>query len=167
MLKPEAFKVLFVCTGNICRSPTTAAVFRHKVAEAGLEQHVLFDSAGTHGFHVGEAPDVRAQQAAKKRGYDMADTHARQINPDDFARYDLILVMDWDNHALLQQKAGRQYHHKIKLLMSFATEHESAVVPDPYYGGADGFEVVLDYVEDATTNLLDFVRRRMAQKAAA
>lgn len=167
MLKPEAFRVLFVCMGNICRSPTAEGVFRAKVAESGLHDHVLFASAGTHAFHEGEAPDPRAQQAAKKRGYDLSDLRARQIAVDDFNRYDLILAMDWDNHALLQQKAGRQHHHKIKLLMSFATEHESAVVPDPYYGNADGFDVVLDYVEDAATNLVDFVRRRMAQKAAA
>ena len=92
---------------------------------------------------------------------------ARQITKEDFAHYDLILAMDWENHATLQQLAPRAYHHKIKLLMSFATEHESAVVPDPYYGGADGFETVLDYVDDACINLVDFVRRRMAQKAAA
>ncbi len=167
MLKQEAFKVLFVCMGNICRSPTAEAVFRAKVKDAGIERHVAIDSAGTHGFHQGEAPDVRAQRAGKKRGYDLEPLRARQITKDDFVAFDLILAMDWENHAHLQQIAPRQYHHKIKLMMSFATEHESAVVPDPYYGGPDGFEVVLDYVEDAATNLIDFVRRRMAQKAAA
>lgn len=167
MLKYEAFKILIVCMGNICRSPTAEAVFRAKVREAGLEKHVKVDSAGTHGFHAGEAPDARAQRAAKKRGYELENLVARQITKEDFTNYDLILAMDWDNHALLQQIAPRQFHHKIKLLMSFATEHESAVVPDPYYGGPDGFEVVLDYVEDASANLVDFVRRRMAQKAAA
>jgi protein-tyrosine phosphatase len=167
MLKMEAFKVLFVCTGNICRSPTAEGVFSAKVRDASIEKYVSVDSAGTHGFHVGEAPDARAQRAAKKRGYEIGDQRARQIGKDDFAKFDLILAMDWENHALLQQMAPRQYHHKIKLLMSFATEHESAVVPDPYYGGPDGFEIVLDYVEDAATNLVDFVRRRMAQKAAA
>jgi protein-tyrosine phosphatase len=167
MLKQEAFKVLFVCMGNICRSPSAAGVFQAKVRDASLEKHVMVDSAGTHGFHVGEGADARSQRAAKKRGYDISEPRARQITKDDFARFDLILAMDWENHATLQQMAPRQYHHKIKLLMSFATEHESAVVPDPYYGGPDGFETVLDYVEDATTNLVDFVRRRMAQKAAA
>ncbi|MGI9025616.1 MAG: low molecular weight protein-tyrosine-phosphatase [Burkholderiaceae bacterium] len=166
-MKYEAFKILIVCMGNICRSPTAEAVFREKVREAGLEKHVKVDSAGTHGFHAGEAPDARASRAAKKRGYEMSNLVARQVTKEDFVHYDLILAMDWDNHALLQQIAPRQFHHKIKLLMSFATEHESAVVPDPYYGGADGFEVVLDYVEDACINLVDFVRRRMAQKAAA
>lgn len=167
MPKYEAFKILIVCMGNICRSPTAEAVLRTKVREAGLEKHVKVDSAGTHGFHAGEAPDARATRAAKKRGYELSNLIARQVTKEDFVHYDLILAMDWDNHALLQQLAPRQFHHKIKLLMSFATEHESAVVPDPYYGGADGFEVVLDYVEDACINLVDFVRRRMAQKAAA
>ncbi len=167
MLKYEAFKILIVCMGNICRSPTAEAVFRAKVREAGLEKHVKVDSAGTHGFHAGEAPDARASRAAKKRGYEMSNLVARQVTKEDFVHYDLILAMDWDNHALLQQLAPGQFHHKIKLLMSFATEHESAVIPDPYYGGADGFEVVVDYVEDACVNLVDFVRRRMAQKAAA
>ncbi|MGA2552828.1 MAG: low molecular weight protein-tyrosine-phosphatase [Burkholderiaceae bacterium] len=167
MLKQEAFKILFVCTGNICRSPTAEGVFLAKVRDAGLAQHVKVDSAGTHGFHAGEAPDTRTIRAAKKRGYDIAEQRARQITKDDFNNFDLILAMDWDNHAHLHQNSGRQYHHKIKLLMSFATEHESAVVPDPYYGGPDGFETVLDYVEDAATNLVDHVRRRLAQKAAA
>ena len=167
MLKYEAFKILIVCMGNICRSPSGEAVLRAKVREAGLEKHVKVDSAGTHGFHAGEAPDERATRAAKKRGYETSNLVARQVTKEDFVHYDLILAMDWDNHALLQQIAPRQFHHKIKLLMSFATEHESAVVPDPYYGGADGFEVVLDYVEDACVGIVDFVRRRMAQKAAA
>ena len=167
MLKYEAFKILIVCMGNICRSPSAEVVFRAKVREAGLDKHVKVASAGTHGFHSGEAPDARAQRAAKKRGYDMENLVARQVTKEDFTHFDLILAMDWDNHAFLQQIAPRQFHHKIKLLMSFATEHESAVVPDPYYGGPDGFEVVLDYVEDASANLVDFVRRRMAQKAAA
>jgi protein-tyrosine phosphatase len=167
MLKQEAFKILFVCTGNICRSPTAEGVFAAKISDAGLEKHVQTDSAGTHGFHAGEAPDPRTQRAAKKRNYELGEQRARQVTKEDFQNFDLILAMDWENHAALQQLAPRQYHHKIKLLMSFATEHESAVVPDPYYGGADGFEVVLDYVEDAATNLVDFVRRRLAQKAAA
>ncbi len=161
MMKPEAFKILFVCMGNICRSPSVEGVFRDLVNDAGLNAHVKLGSAGTHSFHVGEAPDVRAQAAAKKRGIDLSAIRARQLTKEDFVEYDLILAMDWENHAFMQQMAPRQYHHKIKLLMS------SAVVPDPYYGGVDGFETVLDYVEDASTNLVDFVRRRMAQKAAA
>lgn len=167
MLKLEAYKILFVCTGNICRSPTAEGVFLSKIHDAGLDAHVKVDSAGTHGFHAGEPPDARSIRAAKKRGYEIAHQRARQVTKDDFVNFDLILTMDWDNHALLQQMAPRQYHHKLKLLMSFATEHESAVVPDPYYGGPDGFETVLDYVEDGATNLVDFVRRRLAQKAAA
>ena len=167
MLNHEAFKILFVCTGNICRSPMAEGVFLTKMRDAGLDKYVQLDSCGTHGFHVGESPDARAQRAAKKRGYDLSSQRARQVGKEDFVNFDLILAMDWENHALLQQLAPRQFHHKIKLLMSFATEHESAVVPDPYYGGPDGFETALDYIEDAATNLVDFVRRRMAQKAAA
>ena len=167
MAKPEAFRILFICMGNICRSPTVEGLFRNMVKDAGLAAHVKVDSAATHNYHVGESPDPRAQAAAKKRGIDLSAIRARQITREDFINYDLILAMDWDNHAFLQQMAPRQYHHKIKLLMSFATEHESAVVPDPYYGGPEGFETVLDYVEDAAANLIDFVRRRMAQRAAA
>lgn len=167
MIKPEPFRVLFVCMGNICRSPTAEAVFRDLVSDAGLDAHVRMGSAGTHAFHVGEGPDERAVEAAKKRNLDITPHRARQISAEDFVNFDLILAMDWENHAFLQQLAPRQYHYKIKLLMSFATEHESAVVPDPYYGGPEGFDSVIEYVEDAATNLVDFVRRRMAQKAAA
>ncbi len=160
-------KVLFVCMGNICRSPTAQGVFRKLVADAGLEGTVQVDSAGTHGYHVGEPPDLRAQQAAKRRGYDISDLRARQVSQDDFRDYDLILAMDWENLALMQQQCPRAHKHKLHLLMRFAGEHDAATVPDPYYGGPEGFNTVLDYVEDACQGLIEVVRKRATMYAAA
>ena len=160
-------RVVFVCTGNICRSPTAEGVFRKMIREAGLEDSVQIASSGTHAYHVGEAPDLRAQQAALKRGYDLGDLKARQVTQDDFRDFDLILAMDWENLALLQQQCPRSYKHKLHLLMRFAGEHDAATVPDPYYGGPEGFNTVLDYVEDACQGLIEVVRRRATMYAAA
>lgn len=160
-------KVLFVCMGNICRSPTAEGVFRKMIRDAGLEGSVKIDSAGTHAYHVGEPPDVRAQQAARKRGYEIGDLRARQITQDDFREFDLILAMDWENLALLQQQCPRAYKHKLHLLMRFAGEHDAATVPDPYYGSPEGFNTVLDYVEDACQGLIEVVRKRATMYAAA
>jgi protein-tyrosine phosphatase len=160
-------KVLFVCMGNICRSPTAEGVFSDMVEQAGLDELVLVDSAGTHAYHIGEAPDPRTRAAAKKRGYDLSELRARQIAPDDFAKFDMILAMDWDNHALLQQMCPKPYQHKLQLLMRYATEHDEATVPDPYYGGPEGFETVISYVEDACAGLLEVARKRATQYAAA
>ncbi|MFN9679327.1 MAG: low molecular weight protein-tyrosine-phosphatase, partial [Betaproteobacteria bacterium] len=153
-------KVLFVCMGNICRSPTAQGVFRKMVVDAGIADIVQVESAGTHAYHVGEPPDARAQQAAKKRGYEIGDLRARQVTADDFRDADLILAMDWENLSMLQQQCPKAYKHKLQLLMRFAGEHDAATVPDPYYGGPEGFNTVLDYVEDACQGLLDVVRRR-------
>ena len=160
-------RVLFVCMGNICRSPTAQGVFRKMVVDAGLENCVIIESAGTHAYHVGEPPDARAQQAAKRRGYEIADLRARQITQDDFRTFDLILAMDWENLALMQQQCPRAYKHKLHLLMRFAGEHDAATVPDPYYGGPEGFNTVLDYVEDACQGLIEVVRKRSTMYAAA
>jgi len=160
-------KVLFVCMGNICRSPTAQGVFRKLVAEAGLESSVQVESAGTHSYHVGEPPDTRAVQAAKRRGVEIADLRARQVTQDDFRDFDLILAMDWENLALLQQQCPRAHKHKLHLLMRFAGEHDAATVPDPYYGGPEGFNTVLDYVEDACQGLIEVVRKRATMYAAA
>jgi protein-tyrosine phosphatase len=142
-------------------------VFRKMVGDAGLTDTVLVESVGTHAYHVGEPPDMRAQQAAKKRGYEIADLRARQVTLDDFRDADLILAMDWENLAILQQQCPRAYKHKLQLLMRYAGEHDAATVPDPYYGGPEGFNTVLDYVEDACQGLLDVVRRRATMYAAA
>jgi protein-tyrosine phosphatase len=160
-------KVLFVCMGNICRSPTAQGVFRKMVVDAGIADIVQVESAGTHAYHVGEPPDARAQQAAKKRGYEIGDLRARQVTADDFCDADLILAMDWENLSMLQQQCPKAYKHKLQLLMRFAGEHDAATVPDPYYGGPEGFNTVLDYVEDACQGLLDVVRRRATMYAAA
>lgn len=160
-------KVLFVCTGNICRSPSAAGVFQHIIDEAGLSDVIGVDSAGTHAFHVGEPPDPRAQAAAQKRGYDLSGYVARQIRPDDFREFDLILAMDWENLSALQQQCPKVYQHKLMLLMRFSNEYEEATVPDPYYGGPEGFNKVLDYIEDAGQGVFELVRKRALQYQAA
>ena len=160
-------KVLFVCMGNICRSPSAEGVFRHLIDEAGLSGVVDTDSAATHSFHLGEAPDARAQAAARKRGYDISHSVARLVTPDDFRDYDLILAMDWENLSALRQQCPKIYRHKLMLLMRFANEYEEATVPEPYYGDAEGFAKVLDYLEDACQGVFDVVRKRATQYQAA
>ncbi len=154
-------KVLFVCMGNICRSPTAHGVFRQYVHESGLSHAVTVDSAGTHAYHIGEAPDARSQQHALKRGYQLSDLQARQLKPTDFDEYDLLLVMDWDNYALTEQQCPPNKKHKIRRLTEFCKTLEASVVPDPYYKGAEGFEEVLDLVEDACDGLLEHVKARL------
>ncbi|MBX3656514.1 MAG: low molecular weight phosphotyrosine protein phosphatase, partial [Ramlibacter sp.] len=134
MTRP-ALSVLFVCMGNICRSPTAHGVFRHQVAQAGLAKVVQVDSAGTHNYHPGEPPDERSQAHAARRGYDLSDLRARQLRGSDFEAHDLILVMDWDNLAQVQEECPPQHLHKVRRLTEFCQRHDSPVVPDPYYGG--------------------------------
>jgi len=160
-------KILFVCMGNICRSPTAAGVFQSLVKASNLQEFVVFDSAGTHDFHVGEGPDQRAVNAAAKRGYELGATTARKIQISDFSEYDYILAMDWENLALLQRMCPRGLQHKLQLLMRFATEFEAATINDPYHGGPQGFEQALDYIEDACNGLMEVVRRRATMVAAA
>lgn len=154
--------VLFVCMGNICRSPTAHGVFRHKLSANGLNDWVRVDSAGTHNAHPGEPPDARSQQHARQRGYALDDLRARQITAQDFAQFDLILAMDWDNLALAQDLCPPEHAHKLRRLTEFCLRLDSPVVPDPYYGGARGFEEVLNLVEDACDGLLRYVQQRLA-----
>jgi len=153
-------RILFVCMGNICRSPTAEAVFRALVAERGLEDRVEVDSAGTHAYHVGEAPDPRAQRAAAKRGVSMDDLRARRVEGADFERFDLILAMDEDNLRILEDMCPSEHQHKLRLFLDFAADVEVREVPDPYYGGQKGFEYVLDLVEKAAEGLLQEITRR-------
>jgi protein-tyrosine phosphatase len=153
--------VCFVCLGNICRSPTAEAVMRHLVGEAGLAERVDVDSAGTGNWHIGEAPDERAQRAGGQRGYDLAPLRARQIAAEDFHRFDLIVAMDDANVTALQGICPPSESDKIRLLMEFAPQAESRVVTDPYFGGEAGFEAVLDQCESACAGLLAALRPQL------
>lgn len=153
-------RVLFVCMGNICRSPTAHAVFTRRVQEAGLEGRIEVDSAGTHGFHVGDRPDERAQAAAAARGYDLSGQRAREVTPADLQAFDYVIAMDRDNRAQLESLAGRQARAQLALLLDYVPGHEGGDVPDPYYGAINGFEAVLDLAEAAAVELLDTIRRR-------
>lgn len=150
--------VLFVCMGNICRSPTAEGVFRHLVVEAGLGEQIVIDSAGTHAYHAGEPPDRRAAAAAERRGFVLAGIRARPMSDDDFERFHQIIAMDEDNLAHLRDQAPVEHHGKLRLFLEFSSGSEREV-PDPYYGGASGFERVLDLVEDASRGLLDTLAR--------
>ena len=153
-------RVLFVCMGNICRSPTAEAVFRHYVESADMSADIFIDSAGTHDYHIGDKPDARAQHAARQRGYDMSEMRGRQVGEDDFRNFDYVLAMDSANLAILQQIVPPNSNTKARLLLEFSRHHRERDVPDPYYGGADGFERVLDMVEDAAQGLLEEIRQK-------
>jgi protein-tyrosine phosphatase len=145
--------------GNICRSPTAEGVFRHHAERAGLHDNLVVDSAGTHAYHVGEPADQRARAAAERRGISLEGISARRVRSGDFEQFDYIIAMDEDNLARLQEEAPEEHRHKIRLFLEFATANETEV-PDPYYGGAAGFERVLDLVEDASRGLLETLARR-------
>ena len=145
--------VLFVCLGNICRSPTAEAVFTHVVKKACLTDKVVIDSAGTAAYHVGKSPDMRARDAAKKRGYEMSHLIGRQISDKDFESFDYVLAMDTANFNDLLERCPDAYRSKVKLFLSYGSCSESEV-PDPYYGGHSGFLTVLDLIEDASQGLL-------------
>lgn len=155
------FSLLFLCMGNICRSPTAHGIFRDLVRKRGLHQQILIDSAGTHNYHPGSPPDIRSQKHAIKRGYDLSDLRARQISNQDYEQHDLLLAMDWDNLALAQQHCQPEYQRKLRRLTEFCKKHQAAVVPDPYYGGDAGFEHVLDLIEDACEGLLEHVEQQL------
>jgi len=152
--------VLFCCMGNICRSPTAETVFRARVEEAGLAQHILIDSVGTHDYHIGDPPDQRTQRAAKQRGYDLSGLRGRQVEVADFTRFDYVLAMDNANMAILYRLCPQTQRDRLGLFLEYANSHKEREVPDPYYGGEDGFERVLDMVEDAAAGLLQHIQKQ-------
>jgi protein-tyrosine phosphatase len=154
-------RILFVCLGNICRSPTAEGVLRTLAAREAPELPLEVDSAGTADFHVGEPPDPRTQAAGLRRGYDLAALRARMIEPADFGHFDLILAMDEENLRVLRRRAPAHFQERLRLLLEFAPDADSHDVPDPYYGGPNGFEEVLDLVEAAARGLLKHLRQRV------
>jgi protein-tyrosine phosphatase len=151
-------RVLFVCMGNICRSPTAEGVFRQVLAKHAPDLHIEVDSAGTHDYHVGSPPDHRAIAAARRRGIDLSGLRARMVCAEDFETFDLILAMDDDNLRELRRRAPVTHHERIRLMMEFAPNAPSRHVPDPYYGGPQGFEEVLDLLEEAAQGLVAQLR---------
>lgn len=157
----RGMKLLFVCMGNICRSPTAEGVMRQRLQQAGWAHLVTVDSAGTHNYHPGKPPDARTQEHAALRGYDLSTLRARQVEDADFERFDLILTMDWDNQSLTENLCPPEHLKKVRRLAEFFQKYSDTVVPDPYYGGPADFERVLDLVEDAVDGLLAHCQRRL------
>lgn len=153
-------RILFVCLGNICRSPTAEGVFRKLVEEAGLAERIRIDSAGTHDYHIGKPPDPRAQEAAARRGVDLSTLRGRQAAPADFEEFDYLLAMDRQNLRHLNKLAPPDLRGKARLFLEFAPDCGFVELPDPYWGGSAGFEQVLDLVEAASAGLLEDFRRR-------
>ena len=152
-------RVLFVCLGNICRSPSAQGIMERVLKDEGLDARVEVDSAGTHAFHVGEPPDPRAQETARRRGIDLSRQRARRITRNDFIRFDYILAMDRENLSTLEEFCPPEHIHKLRLLMEFAPEMGFDEVPDPYYGGSAGFEQAFDLMEAAVRGLVEHLRR--------
>jgi protein-tyrosine phosphatase len=151
-------KVLFVCMGNICRSPTAEGVFAKLLNEQYLEEHFAIDSAGTHAYHVGEPPDLRAQKAALDRGIELVHLRARKVALDDFEKFDFLLAMDCDNYSSLIDACPEKHKEKVKYFLDYASHLGEREVPDPYFGGKYGFEKVLDMIEEASAGFLKTLR---------
>jgi len=153
-------KILFICMGNICRSPTAQGVFEHLLQQHALTDQIEVDSAGTHAYHVGEPPDRRAQAAALSRGVDLSNQSARRVKAGDFEHYDYVLAMDNDNRANLVEICPPAFKDKIELFLRYSAHGDDKEVPDPYYGASKGFERVLDMIESASAGLLDDIKQR-------
>lgn len=154
-------KVLFVCMGNICRSPTADGVFANMVESEGLTDKIEIDSAGTHAYHIGNSPDPRSQECAEKRGIDLSHLRARRATEQDFQIFDYVLAMDKDNLDDLQQLCPGGMEHKLKLFLEYAPHLNISEVPDPYYGGVNGFDRVFDMVEESSAGLLAEIKQRL------
>ena len=159
MSNKNKVKVLFVCMGNICRSPSAEGVFNKLIHEQQLQNSFDIDSAGTHAYHIGEAPDLRSQRAAKDREVNLSMLRARKVIMGDFEDYDYLLAMDQDNHAIMTEACPEEHQHKIRLFLEYAPHLNTTEVPDPYYGGTYGFETVLDLIEEASTGFLEQLRK--------
>lgn len=151
-------RLLIICMGNICRSPTAEGVLRAQLARAGLDRRVEVASAGTQRHHLGKPPDVRAQKSAARRGYDLSGLRARRVGAADYLRFDRILAMDSDNLAILQRECPPEHRHKLGLFLEYSRGFSVREVPDPYYGNDAGFEYVLDLIEDAARGLVESLR---------
>lgn len=152
--------VLFVCLGNICRSPTAHGLFQNKVDQSGLSEHIIVDSAGTGSWHAGSAPDERAQSTARERGYDISHLKARQVVQGDFEKFDFILAMDRDNLQHLLSLKPNGYQGSIGLFLDIANIDKNQEVPDPYYGGQAQFDMAIKLIEDASEGLLQKIRQQ-------
>jgi protein-tyrosine phosphatase len=159
-MSQKKIHVLMVCMGNICRSPLAHGLFEALVEREGLTDLIIVDSAGTHAYHVGESPDPRSQQTAVRHGVDLSRQRARRVSRDDFDQFDYILAMDQDNYQNLMASAPNEHQHKVQLFLEFAPQRREREVPDPYYGGPDGFEHVYELVEAAALGLLADIRGR-------
>lgn len=155
-------KVLFVCTGNICRSPTAEGVLRALAARAGLGGRVSVDSCGTHDYHVGDPPDPRSCAHARKRGYDISGLRARMLDRDDFEHFDLLVALDRGHERILKRQAPQAAKDKVRLFMGYVPELRLTDVPDPYYEGPEAFEHALDLIERAAERLLEDIKARLA-----
>lgn len=158
--RKDSVSVLFVCLGNICRSPTADGVFRAMCQKMGKEKHIDVDSAGTAGWHIGGSPDTRSIAAAKQRGYDLSFLKARQVSSEDFQRFDYVLAMDTNNLMDLKKICQSNYTGTLALFLTFAEQRHGGDVPDPYHGEVDGFDVVLDLVEDGCRGLFADIQKR-------
>jgi len=157
--KKEITSILFVCMGNICRSPSAEGIVREMARREAPDLRLELDSAGTHSYHVGQPPDARAVAAARKRGVDLSALRARKLVEEDFARFDLVLAMDRENLAIMEAQCRPELRGRLRLFMAYAADTDIDEVPDPYYGGPNGFERVLDLVESAASGLLETLRR--------
>ena len=158
--------VLMVCMGNICRSPTAEGVLHHKLLEAGLQDQVMVDSAGTHAWHAGAPPDPRSVSHARRRGYDLSSLRARRVVDTDFERFDLILAMDWDNLALLEGACPPEHLRKLGRLTEHGRRFTSPIIPDPYSGDDALFEHVLDLIEDACNGVVELLLEQRGRAPA-
>lgn len=156
-------RVLFVCMGNICRSPTAEGVFRSLLEQHALDEMVGVDSAGTHAYHIGHGPDRRSQAAALRRGVDLSAQRARRVEVADFEVFEYVLAMDEENMAALHEICPPEYRHKVQLLLEYAAHLKVKEVPDPYYGGLNGFERVLDLIEAGAQGLVEDIKRKHLQ----